>query len=68
MTSVDPPEPVPAPSEHAPAHHRVHLTGVDGKPGASLALPLAFSSAFPPERVTRFAGPGRGRVSPEPLD
>jgi len=33
----------PSPAERATPHHRVHLVGMDGKPGVVIALPLAFS-------------------------
>jgi large subunit ribosomal protein L4e len=47
-----------APAEAPPAdaggpHHRAHLLGLDGKPRASVALPLAFSVPFRPDLIRR---------------
>jgi large subunit ribosomal protein L4e len=53
MTAPDAPETAPAPSEHATPHHRIHLTGVDGKQGSTLSLPLAFSAPFRPDLIHR---------------
>ncbi|MGA8709960.1 MAG: 50S ribosomal protein L4 [Thermoplasmata archaeon] len=43
----------PAVSERASPHHRVHAFGLDGKPGAVVALPLAFSSPVRPDLIAR---------------
>jgi len=40
-------------SERAAPHHRVHLVGLDGKPGSVLALPLAFSAPIRPDLIHR---------------
>jgi large subunit ribosomal protein L4e len=53
MTTPDSPAIAPSPVEHSTPHHRVHLVGVDGKPGATLSLPLAFSSPFRPDLIHR---------------
>jgi len=53
MTSPDAPEEGPAPKEHGTPHHRVHLVGVDGKSGATVTLPLAFSTPFRPDLIQR---------------
>jgi len=53
MTADATPEPAPAPKEHATAHHRVPLVGVNGKSGASVTLPLAFSSPYRPDLIHR---------------
>jgi large subunit ribosomal protein L4e len=45
--------PAPSAREHATAHHRVHVTTVGGKAGATLLLPLAFSSPFRPDLIQR---------------
>jgi large subunit ribosomal protein L4e len=51
--------PDPSPSEkmsvaeRATPHHRVHLFNVDGKPGALVALPLAFSTPVRPDLIQR---------------
>jgi len=51
------PDPVPrerdSPAERASPHHRIHLLGLDGKPGAQLALPLAFSSPVRTDLIQR---------------
>jgi len=44
---------LPAVSERASPHHRVHAVGLDGKPGAVVALPLAFSSPVRPDLIAR---------------
>ncbi|MGP8076616.1 MAG: 50S ribosomal protein L4 [Thermoplasmata archaeon] len=43
----------PAVAERASPHHRVHAFGLDGKPGAVVALPLAFSSPVRPDLIAR---------------
>jgi len=44
----------PSVAERAAPHHRVHLFGLDGKPGSSLvALPLAFSVPVRPDLIQR---------------
>jgi large subunit ribosomal protein L4e len=53
MTAPDAPEAAAVPKEHATPHHRIHLLGVDGRPGASFTLPLAFSSPFRPDLIHR---------------
>lgn len=53
MTTSSPAEAATAPKEHATPHHRVHILGVDGRPGSSFALPLAFSSPFRPDLIHR---------------
>ena len=40
-------------AERASPHHRVHTLGLDGKPGAIVALPLAFSSPVRPDLIQR---------------
>jgi large subunit ribosomal protein L4e len=40
-------------SERATPHHRVHAVGMDGKPGALVALPLAFSTPVRPDLIQR---------------
>jgi len=53
MTSSSPTE-ESAPVEHATAHHRVHLVGLDGKAGThQVTLPLAFSQAVRPDLIRR---------------
>jgi large subunit ribosomal protein L4e len=53
MTSSSPAE-ESAPVEHATAHHRVHLVGLDGKAGThQVTLPLAFSQAVRPDLIRR---------------
>jgi len=50
------PERVPAeapPTEGAAPHHRAHLLGIDGKPRATVALPLAFSLPVRPDLIQR---------------
>jgi len=51
------PDPVPrerdSPAERASPHHRIHLLGLDGKPGAQLSLPLAFSSPVRTDLIQR---------------
>jgi len=44
MTPDAPTAEAPTPAERAAPHHRVHLLGLDGKPGVVVALPLAFSA------------------------
>jgi large subunit ribosomal protein L4e len=53
MTSPDAPAADVAPKEHAPAHHRVHVLGVDGKSGDSYTLPAAFSTPYRPDLIQR---------------
>lgn len=43
----------PVAPELTTPHHRVHLVGLDGKPGAVVALPLAFSSPIRPDLIQR---------------
>jgi len=43
----------PTPAERAAPHHRVHLLGLDGTPGAALSLPLAFSAPVRPDLIQR---------------
>ncbi len=43
MSPESPPGKAPEPAEHRPGHHRVPVISLQGKPGASLTLPLAFS-------------------------
>ncbi len=45
--------PAPAAREHATPHHRVHVTSVAGKAGATVLLPLAFSAPFRPDLIRR---------------
>jgi large subunit ribosomal protein L4e len=50
------PEHAPAeapPVETATPHHRAHLLGIDGKPHATVALPLAFSLPVRPDLIRR---------------
>jgi large subunit ribosomal protein L4e len=50
------PERAPAeapPADTAGPHHRAHLLGLDGKPRASVNLPLAFSVPFRPDLIRR---------------
>jgi len=50
------PERAPAeapPAETAAPHHRTHLIGLDGKPRATVALPLAFSLPVRPDLIRR---------------
>jgi len=53
MTAPDQVDTAPPMGEHATPHHRVHLLGMDGKPGTSFSLPLAFSSPFRPDLIRR---------------
>jgi len=53
MTPDPVPHERPSPSERASPHHRIHLLGLDGKPGAQLALPLAFSSPVRADLIQR---------------
>lgn len=53
MISSETSEPTPPPTGPAVPPGRVTLVGVDGKPGASLTLPLAFSSPFRPDLIQR---------------
>jgi len=53
MTPNAPPTDRPSIAERTSPHHRVHLTGLDGKPGALVALPLAFSSPVRPDLIQR---------------
>jgi len=41
------------PAEAASPHHRAHLLGLDGKPQATVALPLAFSLPVRPDLIQR---------------
>ena len=40
-------------AERASPHHRVHLIDLEGKPGALVALPLAFSTPVRPDLIQR---------------
>jgi large subunit ribosomal protein L4e len=53
MTPEAPSGDTPSISERASPHHRVHLVGLDGKPGALVALPLAFSTPIRPDLIQR---------------
>lgn len=53
MTPPDAPEAAPTPKEHGTPHHRIHLLGMDGRAGASVTLPLAFSSPYRPDLIHR---------------
>lgn len=54
MTTPDAPaDDRPSPAERATPHHRVHLVGLDGKPGAVVALPLAFSTPVRHDLIQR---------------
>ena len=53
MTSPSPSGATPDVSERAAPHHRVHLVGLDGKPGTLVALPLAFSTPVRPDLIHR---------------
>jgi len=53
MTPDVPVEGEPAPTEHAPPHHRVHVLDVHGKQGATLSLPIAFSQPIRPDLIRR---------------
>jgi large subunit ribosomal protein L4e len=52
MSDAKTPE-VPVPKVHGPAHHRVHVLGIDGKAGESVTLPLAFSMPVRPDLIQR---------------
>ncbi len=43
----------PALPEHATPHHRVHVVDLEGKPGATVSLPLAFSQPVRPDLIQR---------------
>lgn len=43
----------PLPPEHHAPHHRVHVLDLKGAPGATVDLPLAFSSPFRPDLIRR---------------
>jgi large subunit ribosomal protein L4e len=53
MTPDATPADRPPVAERASPHHRVHLLGLDGKPGAVVALPLAFSVPVRPDLIHR---------------
>ena len=53
MTPDDAPVASPSVAERASPHHRVHLLSLDGKPGASVTLPLAFSSPVRTDLIQR---------------
>ena len=54
MTAPDTPaDERPPPAERASPHHRVHSVGLDGKPGAVVALPLAFSTPVRQDLIQR---------------
>jgi large subunit ribosomal protein L4e len=53
MTPDAPPIDRPSVAERAAPHHRVHLLGLDGKPGDQIALPLAFSSPVRSDLIRR---------------
>ncbi len=43
----------PAPTEHHPPHHRVHLLSLQGSPGDLVNLPPAFSTPIRPDLIRR---------------
>ncbi len=45
--------PSSAPEEPTTPHHRVHLLDLQGKPGATVTLPLAFSQPVRPDLIRR---------------
>ena len=53
MTPSTAPDAAPPPAPGHTPHHRVHVVALTGKPGATLALPLAFSSPFRPDLIQR---------------
>lgn len=53
MSASSPPGSSPAPTEHATPHHRVTVLSLAGKPGATLQLPLAFSSPVRTDLIER---------------
>lgn len=53
MTPDPAPAERPSPAERASPHHRVHLLGLDGKPGVTVVLPLAFSTPVRPDLIQR---------------
>ncbi len=53
MTPDAPPTDRLSVAERAAPHHRVHLFGLDGKPGTQIALPLAFSSPVRADLIRR---------------
>ncbi|HXY12227.1 MAG TPA: 50S ribosomal protein L4 [Thermoplasmata archaeon] len=53
MTPESPGPERPTPAERASPHHRVHLLGMDGKPGVQVTLPLAFSAPVRPDLIQR---------------
>jgi large subunit ribosomal protein L4e len=50
-----------APAEHHTPHHRVHLVSLDGKPGETVSLPLAFSSAIRVDLIQRAVDSSRSQ-------
>ncbi|MGA7922950.1 MAG: 50S ribosomal protein L4 [Thermoplasmata archaeon] len=53
MTADALPGSVPAPTEHHAPHHRAYVLDLHGKPGAPLALPLAFSGPVRVDLIRR---------------
>jgi large subunit ribosomal protein L4e len=53
MTPPDAPDAAPAQKEQGTAPQRIPLVGMDGKAGASVTLPLAFSSPYRPDLIHR---------------
>ena len=53
MSATSPEGSPPLPPESHPTHHRVHLLGMDGKSGATIPLPLAFSQSVRPDLIRR---------------
>ena len=53
MTPDSPPPERLSVAERASPHHRVHLMNLEGKPGALVALPLAFSTPVRPDLIQR---------------
>ncbi len=50
---MTPDAPAAAPVEHASPHHRVHVVDLEGKPGSTVTLPLAFSQPVRPDLIQR---------------
>ena len=53
MTSTDPAGSAPPPASPSLPHHHVHVLDLEGKRGASFALPLAFSLPVRPDLIHR---------------
>lgn len=53
MSPTESPGASPAPTEHAPGHHRAHIVALDGKPGHQLTLPIAFSQPVRHDLIRR---------------